>query len=159
MRIAAPAAFAALSFALVACTETTTPLTQYQADESVATSIAAAGMDPNAETSGGHTATPPAVSCAWNATTKWTTCTSTQNGLTMAPGVLAMANAGPGTNGSQFFITETGPSWLNGKHTIFGQCKEVDLVKKIARVPQNSANKPDSPIAMTKVTIGKQASW
>ena len=72
----------------------------------------------------------------------------------MEPGTLAMANAGPATNGSQFFITEIGPEWLNGKHTIFGKCNEVDLVKKIARVPQNAQNKPDSPITM-KVVISK----
>jgi peptidyl-prolyl cis-trans isomerase A (cyclophilin A) len=72
----------------------------------------------------------------------------------MAPGTLAMANAGPGTNGSQFFITETGPEWLNGKHTIFGQCREVEVVKKMARLPQNAQNKPDTAVTM-KVTISK----
>ena len=82
----------------------------------------------------------------------------TSNGLTMQPGVLAMANAGPGTNGSQFFITEVGPSHLNGKHTIFGQCKEVELVKQIARVPQDPGNKPNTPVTM-KVTISKMQSW
>ena len=82
----------------------------------------------------------------------------TQNGLTMQPGVLAMANAGPGTNGSQFFITEVGPSHLNGRHTIFGQCKEVELVKQIARVPQDPGNKPNTPVTM-KVTISKMQSW
>jgi peptidyl-prolyl cis-trans isomerase A (cyclophilin A) len=75
--------------------------------------------------------------------------------LKMQPGTLAMANAGPATNGSQFFITEVGPEWLNGKHTIFGQCKEVDIVKKIARVPQDAQNKPDTPITMNvKITKG-----
>jgi len=78
----------------------------------------------------------------------------TDNGLKMEPGTLAMANAGPSTNGSQFFITEIGPEWLNGKHTIFGKCAEVDLVKKIARVPQDAQNKPDSPITM-KIVISK----
>src|SRR5687768_683470 len=62
--------------------------------------------------------------------------------LKMEPGTLAMANSGPATNGSQFFITETAPEWLNGKHTIFGKCKEVDLVKKITGVPQDAQNKP-----------------
>jgi len=72
----------------------------------------------------------------------------------MQPGTLAMANSGPATNGSQFFITEIAPSWLDGKHTIFGTCKQLDIVKQIARVPQNAQNKPDTPITM-KITIHK----
>jgi peptidyl-prolyl cis-trans isomerase A (cyclophilin A) len=74
--------------------------------------------------------------------------------LKMEPAVLAMANSGPATNGSQFFITEGAPSHLNGKHTIFGKCKELEIVKAIARVPQNAENKPDTPITM-KITIRK----
>jgi peptidyl-prolyl cis-trans isomerase A (cyclophilin A) len=77
----------------------------------------------------------------------------------MQPGTLAMANAGPGTNGSQFFITEVAPEHLNMRHTIFGQCKELDLVKQIARVPQNAQNKPDTDVGMKKVTISKMKSW
>ncbi len=83
----------------------------------------------------------------------------TDNGLKMAPGTLAMATAGPSTNGSQFFITEVAPDHLNGKHTIFGQCKELDLVKQIARVPQDAGNKPNTPIVMNRVTISKMQSW
>ena len=79
--------------------------------------------------------------------------------LRMQPGTLAMANAGPSTNGSQFFITEVAPDHLNNRHTIFGQCKEIDLVKQIARVPQDSSNKPDTPVLMNKVTVSKMQSW
>jgi peptidyl-prolyl cis-trans isomerase A (cyclophilin A) len=77
------------------------------------------------------------------------------NGLTMKPGSLAMANAGPRTNGSQFFITEIGPNWLNGKHTIFGQCKEVDLVKQITAVAKGPGDRPTSPVTINKVTFSK----
>ncbi len=81
------------------------------------------------------------------------------NDKKMQPGTLAMANAGRATNGSQFFITEVATDFLQGKHTIFGQCKELDLVKQIARVPQNAENKPDTPVVMNKVTISKMKSW
>jgi len=77
------------------------------------------------------------------------------NGLTMQPGTLAMANAGPGTNGSQFFITEGAPDWLNNKHTIFGKCKEVELVKKIENVPKGPGDKPTTPITITHITFSK----
>ena len=77
------------------------------------------------------------------------------NGLAMKPGTLAMANAGAGTNGSQFFITEGAPSYLNNKHTIFGQCKEVDLVKKIEGVPRGPGDKPETPVTITKITFAK----
>jgi peptidyl-prolyl cis-trans isomerase A (cyclophilin A) len=72
----------------------------------------------------------------------------------MAPGVLAMANSGPATNGSQFFITEGTPSYLNGKHTIFGTCKPVDVVGKIARVKRNGDDRPETELKMT-VTISR----
>ena len=80
--------------------------------------------------------------------------------LKMQPGTLAMANAGKkpdggGTNGSQFFITEIAPDWLNGKHTIFGQCNPVDLVKQIARVPKEPGDKPTTPVVIKHVTITK----
>lgn len=67
-------------------------------------------------------------------------------------GLLAMANSGADTNGSQFFITEGTPTHLNGKHTIFGDCKNLDIVAKIARVPA-SATRPDTDVVINKVVI------
>jgi len=71
------------------------------------------------------------------------------------PGRLAYANAGPDTNGSQFFITEVAYSSLNGGYTIFGQCDDasVELVKKIARMPRNGNDRPDDPVKITKITV------
>jgi peptidyl-prolyl cis-trans isomerase A (cyclophilin A) len=71
------------------------------------------------------------------------------------PGKLAMANSGPNTNGSQFFITEAAAPFLNQHYTLFGQCDDasVEVVKAIARVPRNSSDKPDTPVVLKKVTI------
>ena len=71
--------------------------------------------------------------------------------------LLAMANAGPTTNGSQFFITEGTPDHHNGRHTIFGACTPADLVKTIARVPTGPRNLPNDPVVMKKVTIQRTA--
>jgi peptidyl-prolyl cis-trans isomerase A (cyclophilin A) len=71
------------------------------------------------------------------------------------PGRLAMANSGPNTNGSQFFITEQAYDSLNQHYTLFGQCDEpsVQVVKAIARVPRDSNDKPLTPVVLKKVSI------
>ncbi len=71
------------------------------------------------------------------------------------PALLAMANAGPVTNGSQFFITEGTPSYLNGKHTIFGLCDPLSLVTKITSVERGPRDKPATDVVMKKVTISR----
>ena len=74
------------------------------------------------------------------------------------PGRGAMANAGPGTGSSQFFITEGTPAHLNGRHTIFGQVIEgQELVAKIARLPRGRGDKPDVPVRMSRVVIARVA--
>jgi peptidyl-prolyl cis-trans isomerase A (cyclophilin A) len=71
------------------------------------------------------------------------------------PGRLAMANSGPNTNGSQFFITEVPTEHLNQVHTIFGQCDEpsINVIKTIARVEKDANDKPVTPVVLKKVTI------
>ncbi|MGO9123512.1 MAG: peptidylprolyl isomerase [Terriglobales bacterium] len=71
------------------------------------------------------------------------------------PGRMAYANAGPGTNGSQFFITEVAYPSLNGGYTIFGQCDDasVTLVKEIARMGRDSDDKPYRPVKIVHITI------
>jgi peptidyl-prolyl cis-trans isomerase A (cyclophilin A) len=69
-------------------------------------------------------------------------------------GKLAMANAGPNTNGSQFFITVAGTEWLTGKHTIFGEVVEgQDIVDKISKVARNRQDRPNKDVAITSLTI------
>ena len=73
------------------------------------------------------------------------------------PGRLAYANAGPNTNGSQFFITEVPYPSLNGGYTIFGQCDEasVALAKQIARMGRDSNDRPYRPVKINHITIVK----
>ena len=71
------------------------------------------------------------------------------------PGRLAMANSGPNTDGSQFFITEQAYDSLNQHYSLFGQCDQdgVEVVKAIARVSRDSDDKPLTPVILRKVTI------
>ncbi|WP_337865764.1 peptidylprolyl isomerase [Ignavibacterium sp.] len=72
-------------------------------------------------------------------------------------GILSMANAGPNTNGSQFFITLKETPWLDGRHTVFGKViKGIDVVKAIGKVQTNQQDRPLKDVLMEKVTIEKR---
>ena len=71
------------------------------------------------------------------------------------PGLLAMANAGPGTNGSQFFVTLAETPWLNGRHTIFGEVTEgYDVVEAIGKVGVGAQDRPVDDVVLERIEIG-----
>jgi peptidyl-prolyl cis-trans isomerase A (cyclophilin A) len=72
------------------------------------------------------------------------------------PGLLAMANAGPGTNGSQWFVTVAPTAWLTGKHTIFGEVTDgYDVVEAISKAPTSSGDRPVTDVVIERIDISE----
>src|SRR5829696_186359 len=78
-----------------------------------------------------------------------------QNDRSVVRGVLAMANAGPNTNGSQFFVvTADSAAWLDGKHTVFGRVTSgMDVIDRISELPRDARDQPREAVTMERVEI------
>ena len=73
-------------------------------------------------------------------------------------GIFSMANAGPNTGGSQFFITLAATPWLDGKHAIFGHVTDgMDVVEAIGKIETGFGDQPTEPVVMVKVTVSEDA--
>jgi len=71
-------------------------------------------------------------------------------------GTLSMANSGPGTNGSQFFITDRATAHLDNRHSVFGACDETDIIKQIARVPAAPGDRPLQDVIIEHITVARK---